>query len=61
MVPSLLGQVGRGATEAALMQDARAGAPVDDGQREFLLVVRQALLMVVCWIERRYGLTRPPR
>ena len=28
----------------------------DDAQREFLLVVRQALLMIVRWIERRYHL-----
>lgn len=29
-----------------------------DTLREFLMVLRQALLMVVCWIEKRYGLTR---
>ena len=28
----------------------------DDDLRGFLLVVRDALLMVVRWIERRYGL-----
>ena len=28
----------------------------DDAQKEFLLVVRQALLMIVRWIERRYRL-----
>lgn len=28
----------------------------DDGLREFLLVLRRALLMVVRWIEGRYGL-----
>lgn len=44
-----------------MMPEVRNGATVDDGQREFLLVVRQALLMIVCWIERRYGLTRSPR
>jgi len=26
----------------------------DDSLREFLLVVRQALLMIVGWIERKY-------
>jgi len=29
-----------------------------DDLREFMLVLRQALLMVVRWIERRYGLAR---
>jgi hypothetical protein len=29
-----------------------------DEMREFMLVLRQALLMIVAWIERRYGLTR---
>jgi len=24
--------------------------------KEFLMVVRQALLMIVCWIEKKYGL-----
>ena len=28
----------------------------NDALREFLLVVRQALLMIVRWIERRYHL-----
>jgi hypothetical protein len=27
----------------------------DDGLREFLLVLRRALLMVTGWIEKRYG------
>jgi hypothetical protein len=26
--------------------------------REFMIVVRQALMLIVSWIERRYGLTR---
>jgi len=31
----------------------------DQGEiREFLMVLRQAFLMVSCWIERRYGLSR---
>ncbi len=30
----------------------------EDTLREFLLVLRRALLMVVCFIEKRYGLTR---
>ena len=30
----------------------------DDSMREFLLVLRQALLMIVSWIEKRYGLER---
>ncbi len=29
-----------------------------DEMREFMLVLRQALLMVVAWIERRYRLER---
>jgi len=29
-----------------------------DDLREFLLVLRQALLMIVAWIERKYGLER---
>jgi hypothetical protein len=32
--------------------------PQPDEMREFMIVIRQALLMVVAWIERRYGLTR---
>lgn len=32
-----------------------------DELREFMLVLRQALLMVVAWIERRYGLARKER
>jgi len=32
---------------------------MEDGElREFMLVLRQALLMVVGWIEKRYGLSR---
>ena len=30
----------------------------DDDLREFFVVLRQALLMVVVWIERKYGLER---
>lgn len=44
--------------------DAPPGdAPHGNGQgdmREFMVVVRQALLLIVAWIERRYGLRRPP-
>lgn len=29
-----------------------------DELREFMLVLRQALLMIVAWIERRYHLSR---
>lgn len=29
-----------------------------DDLREFMIVLRRALLMVVEWIERRYGLKR---
>lgn len=29
-----------------------------DELREFMLVLRQSLLMIVAWIERRYGLVR---
>jgi len=32
--------------------------PQPDELREFLLVLRQALLVVVCWIEKRYDLRR---
>jgi len=32
--------------------------PQPDELREFMLVLRQALLMVVSWIERKYGLGR---
>jgi hypothetical protein len=28
----------------------------DDELREFMLILRQALLMIVRWIEKRYGL-----
>lgn len=28
----------------------------NDDLRDFMIVLRQALLMVVAWIERRYGL-----
>lgn len=31
-----------------------------DDLREFMIVLRQALLMIVDWIERRYGLKRKP-
>lgn len=34
------------------------GAPNDEEMREFLLVVRRALLVVVRWIERKYRLKR---
>lgn len=27
-----------------------------DDLRAFLLMLRQALLMIVCWIEKKYGL-----
>lgn len=30
----------------------------DDDMREFFIILRQALLMVVVWIERKYGLKR---
>lgn len=30
----------------------------DDTLREFLIVLRQAMLMVTTWIERRYNLKR---
>jgi hypothetical protein len=30
----------------------------NDDLREFLLVVRQALLMIVRWIEKRYNLSK---
>ena len=30
----------------------------NDELREFMQVVRQALLMIVGWIERRYGFSR---
>lgn len=29
-----------------------------DDLKDFLLVLRRALLVVVCWIEDRYGLKR---
>ncbi len=29
---------------------------MDDDIKEFLLVLRRALLMIVGWIEKRYGL-----
>lgn len=29
-----------------------------DDLREFLLVLRQGLLLIVAWIEKRYGLKR---
>jgi len=32
-----------------------------DELKEFLLVLRQALLMVVCWIEKRYGISNKER
>ena len=31
---------------------------IDADHREFLLVLRRALLLIVAFIERRYGLTR---
>ena len=33
-----------------------AEAAQADDMREFFMVLRQALLMIVRWIERRYGL-----
>ncbi len=30
----------------------------EDTLREFLLVLRRALLMLVCYIEKKYGLTK---
>lgn len=35
-----------------------AGNGEQDDLREFLIVLRRALLLVVDWIERRYGLKR---
>lgn len=32
----------------------------NDDLREFLLVLRRALLMIIGWIERRYGLAADP-
>jgi hypothetical protein len=32
--------------------------PREDDMKEFLMAVRQALLQLVGWIERRYGLER---
>lgn len=32
--------------------------PQPDELRDFMLVLRQALLMIVAWIERRYRLER---
>jgi hypothetical protein len=32
-----------------------------DDLREFMMVLRQALLMIVAWIERRYGIARRER
>lgn len=32
-----------------------------DDMQEFMLVVRRALLLVVRWIERRYGWQESPR
>ena len=29
-----------------------------DELREFMLMLRQALLMIVAWIERRYGIVK---
>jgi hypothetical protein len=43
-------------TDALEPQDQ--AAPADDGLREFFMVLRQALLMVVRWIERRYNLCK---
>jgi hypothetical protein len=34
------------------------GEPQADEMRAFMLVVRQGLLLIVCFIERKYGLTR---
>jgi len=34
--------------------NTQSNANKNDEMREFMLVVRQALLMVVGWIERRY-------
>lgn len=38
---------------------APAPPPARDDLYEFLLVLRQALLMIVVWIERRYHLRGP--
>jgi hypothetical protein len=36
--------------------------PPQEGElRDFMLVVREALLMVVRWIERSYGVAQSPR
>jgi hypothetical protein len=32
--------------------------PQSDEMRDFMMVLRQALLMIVAWIERRYRLER---
>ena len=32
--------------------------PETDEMRDFMLMLRQALLMIVAWIEQRYGLER---
>lgn len=32
--------------------------PQGDELREFMIVVRQALMLICSWIERRYGLER---
>lgn len=40
-----------------MSQPEPATQPTNDELREFMLVIRQALLLVVGWIERRYNLT----
>lgn len=40
----------------AEQQPVTSGSP--DEMREFMIVVRQALMLICSWIERRYGLQR---
>lgn len=40
-----------------MLNQAPQPAPPDE-MREFMLMLRQALLLIVSWIERRYGLER---
>lgn len=42
--------------------EAPPTAPQQDGElRDFMLVVREALLMIVAFIEKRYGKRQSPR
>lgn len=42
-----------------MAKESQAEGPQKDGEmREFLFVLRRALLMIVQWIERKYGLRR---